>query len=169
MGCGKSTLGRTVAAIMHYQFVDIDQFIEQRFHRNVREIFAERGEDGFRQIERNVLREVGEFEDTIIACGGGTPCFFDNMDFMNEHGTTVLLVGSTERIFSRLKRGKYKRQLLANLDDDQLRAYIVAKIDERMPFYGKAQFRFGSDLLDSEVQVGETASRFINEIILNNK
>ena len=68
MGCGKSTLGRNVAAIMHIPFIDLDIFIEQRFHRNVREIFAERGEDGFRQIERNVLHEVGDFEDTIIAC-----------------------------------------------------------------------------------------------------
>ncbi|MBR4722915.1 MAG: shikimate kinase [Muribaculaceae bacterium] len=168
MGCGKSTLGRNVAAIMHIPFIDLDIFIEQRFHRNVREIFAERGEDGFRQIERNVLHEVGDFEDTIIACGGGTPCFFDNMDFMNSHGTTVFLVGSEERIFSRLKRGKHKRPLLANLNDDELRLYIRQKIEERMPFYGKAQRRFGSDRLDSEVQVGETASRFINEIILNN-
>ena len=168
MGCGKSTLGRNVAAIMHIPFIDLDIFIEQRFHRNVREIFAERGEDGFRQIERNVLHEVGDFEDTIIACGGGTPCFFDNMDFMNSHGTTVFLVGSEERIFNRLKRGKHKRPLLANLNDDELRLYIRQKIEERMPFYGKAQRRFGSDRLDSEVQVGETASRFINEIILNN-
>lgn len=167
MGCGKSTLGRTVAAITHRQFIDIDHFIEQRFHRNVREIFAERGEEGFRLIERNILHEVGDFQDTIIACGGGTPCFFDNMDFMNEKGTTVFLVGSVERIFNRLKRGKYKRPLLANLNDEQLRDYIIAKIEERMPYYGKAQFRFGSDLLDSEAQVGETASRFINEIILN--
>lgn len=169
MGCGKSTLGRNVAAILRMPFIDLDTFIERRFHRNVREIFAERGEEGFREIERNVLHEVGEFDDTIIACGGGTPCHFDNIDFMNAHGTTVFLVGSEERIFNRLKRGKHKRPLLAGLDDEQLRDYIRQKIDERMPFYCKAQLQFGSDRLDSEAQVGESASKFINEIILKRK
>ncbi len=167
MGCGKSTLGRNVAAITGMQFIDLDTYIETRYHANVRQIFAERGEDGFRDIERRMLHEVAEFEDVIIACGGGTPCFFDNMDYMNERGTTVLLDASLDRLFSRLKRGRHKRPLLAGKNDDELRQFIIDGLAARHPFYSRATHRFESDLLESSSQIGLTASKFINQVILN--
>lgn len=167
MGCGKSTLGRNVAAITGMQFIDLDTYIETRFHANVRQIFDERGEDGFRDIERRMLHEVAEFEDVIIACGGGTPCFFDNMDYMNERGTTVLLNASLDRLFSRLKRGRHKRPLLAGKNDDELRQFIIDGLAARHPFYSRAAHRFESDLLESSSQIGLTASKFINQVILN--
>ena len=75
MGTGKSTLGRAVARLGDIRFIDLDHYIEGRFHRSVSQLFEERGEDGFRKVEQAMLHEVGEFEDVIIACGGGTPCF----------------------------------------------------------------------------------------------
>ena len=86
MGSGKTTLGKAFARAMQLQFIDLDWYIEERFHKTVQELFAERGENGFREIERNMLHEVGDFEDVLIAAGGGTPCFFDNMDYMNSVG-----------------------------------------------------------------------------------
>ena len=106
MGCGKSTLGRSVAALTGWQFIDLDNYIEQRFHRTVKEIFAEYGEDGFRKRERAMLQEVADFENVIVACGGGTPCFFDNMEWMNRQGTTVFLDTNGTPICRQLQPGE---------------------------------------------------------------
>lgn len=166
MGCGKSTLGRNVARLSGLEFIDLDKYIERRFHANIRDIFADRGEEGFRLIERNMLRETGNFSDVIIACGGGTPCFFDNMDFMKEAGTTVYLDTSIDKLHTRLMRGRHKRPLIADKDDEELRLFIVEALTARLPYYAQAQERFRSDLLDNEVEVDVTARRFISQFNL---
>lgn len=163
MGCGKSTLGRSVSALTGMQFIDLDGYIEGRFHRTVSDIFAERGESGFREIERAMLHEVGEFEDVLVACGGGTPCFFDNIDWMNSHGTTVYLDTSIDKLFTRLKRGRHKRPLIADKSDDELREFIVNALESRMAHYSRANSVFKSDLLDNESEKSDTARRFINQ------
>lgn len=163
MGCGKSTLGRSVSALTGMQFIDLDGYIEGRFHRTVSEIFAERGESGFREIERAMLHEVGEFEDVLVACGGGTPCFFDNIEWMNSHGTTVYLDTSIDKLFTRLKRGRHKRPLIADKSDDELREFIVNALETRMAHYSRANSVFKSDLLDNESEKSDTARRFINQ------
>ena len=89
MGAGKTTLGKAFARKMNVPFVDLDWYIEERFHKTVGELFTERGETGFRELERNMLHEVAEFENVVISTGGGAPCFFDNMEFMNRVGKTV--------------------------------------------------------------------------------
>ena len=91
MGAGKTTLGKAFARAMGLAFVDLDWYIEERFHKTIRQIFSERGEDGFRELEKRMLHEAGDFEDVVISVGGGTPCFFDNMDYMNQTGETVFL------------------------------------------------------------------------------
>ena len=91
MGSGKTTLGKALAQKLGVDFIDLDLYIETRYHKTVREIFAESGEERFRQIEKSLLHEVADFENVIIAAGGGTPCFFDNIDYMNGHGTCVYL------------------------------------------------------------------------------
>jgi shikimate kinase len=166
MGCGKSTLGRNVSRLSGVEFIDLDRYIESRYHANIRDIFASEGEARFRDIERSMLREVGQFDDVVIACGGGTPCFFDNMEFMNGAGTTVLLDTSLSKLHTRLMRGRHKRPLIAGKSDSELREFIVKALEERMPFYSKAQCRFVSDLLDDEVEVETTAMRFINQFHL---
>ena len=83
MGAGKTTIGKALAKELNVQFYDLDWYITSRMRKTVAQIFDERGEEGFREIEKNMLHEVAEFEDVIISCGGGTPCFFDNIDYMN--------------------------------------------------------------------------------------
>ncbi len=161
MGCGKSTLGRNLSRLTGLRFIDLDNYIETRFHARVKDIFAERGETGFRLLEQKMLREVGEFCDVIVACGGGTPCFFDNMEYMNGAGTTVLLDTSLDKLHTRLMRGRHKRPLIADKGDEELREFIVKALAERMPHYSKAAHRFKSDMLESEAEADDTARRFI--------
>ncbi len=91
MGSGKTTIGKALSLALNMRFYDLDWYIENRMRKTIAHIFSERGEEGFRKIEYNMLHEVCEFEDVIISCGGGTPCHFDNMDYMNQQGETVYL------------------------------------------------------------------------------
>ncbi|MDO9615659.1 MAG: shikimate kinase, partial [Bacteroidota bacterium] len=86
MGCGKTTLGRKLAAELSLTFIDLDTFLEEKYFRTIPQIFQEEGEAGFRKKEQNVLHEVSAFDDVIVATGGGAPCFFDNMEVMNNTG-----------------------------------------------------------------------------------
>lgn len=165
MGCGKSTLGRLVSKATGIDFIDLDQYIENRFHRTVREIFEERGESGFREIERNMLHEVADMENVIIACGGGTPCFFNNIDHINESGTSVWLEAPLEILHSRLLRGQYKRPLIASLTSEQLKEHISEGLAKREPHYAKASNRFNTALLECETDREETARRFIEQFM----
>ena len=160
MGCGKSTMGRAVSVLTGVPFIDLDNYIEQRFHITVKEIFAQRGEDGFRDVERRMLQEVADFEDVIVACGGGTPCFFDNMEYMNSHGTTVFLNTPIDRLHSRLMRGRHKRPLIADKDDEELMTFIKEALAKRMEHYSKAQITFSSERLENKSEIANTAREF---------
>ena len=155
MGSGKSTMGRSLSALLNLDLIDLDHYIEARYRRTVREIFDERGEDAFREIERNMLHEVGEFDNVIVACGGGTPCYFDNMDYMNEKGITILLNASHEALMRRLSRprSKAKRPIIANKTDEELSQFIVEAIEKRAPFYNRALIHFDSSWLEDGEQV----------------
>lgn len=166
MGSGKSTLGRLVSAATGLPFIDLDTYIENRFHKSVRDIFQELGEDGFRKIERAMLEEVSSMEDVLIACGGGTPCFFNNMDVINGSGTSVLLEASLSVLHSRLKRGRHKRPLIAQLSDDELLEFIKKGVEARSPHYTRAKYRFNTSLLESETDREDTARRFIEQFNL---
>lgn len=163
MGCGKSTLGRAVSQLTGIPFIDLDAYIERRYHRSVSDLFAERGEEGFRLLERNMLREVADFEDVIVACGGGTPCFHDNMDYMNARGVTVFLDTPVPTLLSRLKRGRHKRPLIAAMTDDELESFIGSALRARMSHYGKAQAAFSSQLLENKSEIERTALSFVDK------
>ena len=139
MGVGKTTVGKTLAKRLGLMFYDLDWYIESRMRNTVKQIFDERGEEGFRKIEHNMLHEVAEFEDVVIACGGGTPCFFDNMDYMNRQAETIYLDGSPDTIMRHLHMGKGVRPLLLGKSDDELSAYIHESLEARKPFYTKAK------------------------------
>lgn len=141
MGSGKSSLGKQFAADLGYEFIDLDFYIQQRFRHTVTEIFHEYGEERFREMEREMLREVGEMEGKVIACGGGTPCFFDNMEYMNSRGTTLFLDATEEYLFHYLKRGKSRRPLIASMTDEELRSYLSRHLAERRPWYSQARYR----------------------------
>lgn len=164
MGCGKSTMGRAVSELTGFPFIDLDNYIERRFHHSVKEIFAERGETGFRDVERRMLQEVADFEDVIVACGGGTPCFFDNMEYMNERGTTVFLNTPIPRLHSRLIRGRHKRPLIANKSDEELLEFIKEALAGRMEHYSKAQIEFSSERLESKTEIENTAREFVDRL-----
>jgi len=162
MGSGKTTLGRAFSKEQKLTFIDLDWYIEERFHKTIQQIFSERGENGFRELERRMLHEVADFEDVVIAAGGGTPCFFDNMDFMNEHGVTVLLEAKPSTLFNRLKVAKSQRPLLANKSDEELMTFIEEGLQKRESFYMKAQFVFASDELESQKQISNSVERLKN-------
>ena len=160
MGSGKTTLGRALAAEMGIPFIDLDHYIEKRYCKTIAQLFAEKGEEGFRDIERRMLHEVGEFEDVIISTGGGTPCFFDNIEYMNAQGTTVYLDVPIERLFIRLCIARSKRPLIKDKNDDELMAFIVEQLEKRAPHYSKAQYSFRADKLEDTMQVKASVEAF---------
>lgn len=159
MGSGKTTLGKAYARENQLAFVDLDWYIEERMHQSISDLFAKWGETGFRELERKMLHEAGEFENTVIACGGGTPCFFDNMEYMNTAGDTVFLDVHPDVLFRRLKIAKAKRPLLANKTDEELMGTITSALQKRLPFYEQARFRFNGERLENREQISESVCR----------
>ena len=153
MGAGKTTLGKAFARELNVPFIDLDWYIEERFHKSIRELFVERGEASFRELERNMLHEVSEFEDVIISTGGGTPCFFDNMDYMNGRWQTVFLDVHPDILFNRLRVATHQRPILQGKTDGELRAFIADALEKRAPFYVQARYRFDAGHLESRRQI----------------
>ena len=149
MGAGKTTVGKVLAKELGLQFYDLDWYIEGRMHKTVSQIFAERGEEGFRDVERNMLREVAEFENVVISCGGGTPCFFDNMDYMNLQGDTVYLKATPEVLYSHLEMGRVERPLLKGKTPEEMKEFIAKQLSQREPYYLKAKHVLDVSLLDN--------------------
>lgn len=158
-GAGKTTLGRAFARSVGFDFIDLDWYIEQRFHSDIATLFRQRGEDGFRRLERNLLHEVGEFENVIISCGGGTPCYSDNMDYMLSAGITVFLQSGEEALFRRLKVARDARPLLQGKDDEALRAAIRQACEERRQFYERAAYTITSDRLENREEIAGTVEQ----------
>ena len=149
MGSGKTTVGKALSKETGMMFYDLDWYIESRMRKSVSQIFAEKGEEGFRKIEYNMLHEVAEFEDVIISCGGGTPCFFDNMDYLNQQGDVVYLKASPETLYKHLLMAKIERPLLKDKSADELIAYITEHLKQREPFYEKARHTLDVNVLDN--------------------
>ena len=148
MGSGKTTVGKALSKATGMMFYDLDWYIESRMRKSVSQIFAERGEEGFRKIEYNMLHEVAEFEDVIISCGGGTPCFFDNMDYLNQQGDVVYLKATPETLYKHLLMAKMERPLLKGKSSEELIAYITEHLKERSQFYEKARHFLDVNVLD---------------------
>ncbi len=157
MGAGKTTLGRPLAKAMGLEFIDLDLFIESRYRKTVKDIFAEMGEEGFRMIEHRSLLEVADYEDVVIALGGGTPCFMDNMDIVKRAGVSVYLKPAEDVLLRRLILGKRKRPLLASKSDDEILAVIREQLAWREPFYLKADIVFESSHLESLKDIDSSA------------
>lgn len=149
MGAGKTTIGKALAKDIGLDFYDLDWYIEARMRKTVKQIFDERGEGGFRKIEHNMLHEAGEFENVVISCGGGTPCFFDNIDYMNQQGDTVYLKAAPDVLYGHLKMGKTVRPLLLNKTPDEVKAFIKEQLAQREPFYNKAKNTLDVNLMDN--------------------
>ena len=149
MGAGKTTVGKALAAELGLRFYDLDWYIESRMRKTVAQLFAELGEEGFRRIERNMLHEVAEFEGVLISCGGGTPCFYYNMQYINQQGLTLYLKASPEVLYKHLKMGKSVRPLLLNKTPEEVQRFISEQLKAREQFYTRAQFTLDVNLMDN--------------------
>lgn len=138
MGCGKTYSGKRLAARLGFPFIDLDDWIESNLQMTIGEIFLKKGEAAFRIIERDALREMLRFPEGVIACGGGAPCFFDNMAWMNAHGLTIYLDTPVSILSRRLAAEKARRPLIAEITENELEEFIEKKLQERTVFYEQA-------------------------------
>lgn len=159
MGSGKTTVGKALAQDLGLPFYDLDWYIEGRMRKTVRQIFDERGETGFREIERRMLHEVAEFEDVVISCGGGTPCFFDNMDYINRQGEVVYLQCTPDVLYQHLRMGKTVRPLLLDKTPDEVRTFIRSQLAEREKYYRQARHTVDVTLMDNYDKIKITVAK----------
>jgi len=149
MCAGKTTVGRALAKELGLRFYDLDWYVEERFHKKVARIFEEQGESRFRDLERRMLHEVAEFEDIVLSCGGGTPCFFDNMSYMNSVAETFYLKAAPETLIQHVALSKGERPLLKGKTPEELRDFITSQLAAREPSYMQARHVVDINVLDS--------------------
>ena len=138
MGAGKTSVGRALAHRYGLEHIDLDWRIEQRFHQKISDMFATIGEEGFRRRERNMLHEVMGMENVVVSVGGGTPCFFDNMEQMNAEGHTIYLQCSVDVLVERIMRSQNKRPIVANKTKEELMDFVAKHLAEREALYMQA-------------------------------
>jgi shikimate kinase len=161
MGAGKSTVGKRLSQQLGLQFIDLDLFIENRYRKKISELFEEKGEGGFRSIERKALLEVVQFECVVVSAGGGTPCFFDNMEIMNHCGQTVYLKVSVDELVARLTIEKEKRPLIQDKTPEEIRLFIVDNLAKREYWYNQATY-----ILDTEkITIPQDVDQIVNCLV----
>lgn len=138
MGCGKSFTGKRLASRLGYKFYDIDTLFEEKYHFTISDFFNQFGEDAFRKLERDLLQSTVDYNNTVISTGGGTPCFFDNMNFIKEQGISVYLKMPPEKILARLSQSKRPRPLVKSLQGEELLDKIRNLLKEREVYYLQA-------------------------------
>lgn len=154
MGSGKSYVGSRLADLLGYTFIDLDDKIEEITKKNIAQTFEEDGEDYFRTIEKETLQSLNNHDKIVIACGGGTPCFYNNMEWMKNNGKTIYLAIAPSILAQRLDNEKEHRPLIKNLSDKgELLDFIEQKLSEREAFYQKADFIFNANNEDIEAWV----------------
>ena len=145
MGVGKTSIGKKLSKQLNWKFVDTDKLIEKKIDLPIPEIFNQLGEEFFREQEREILNEISSLENVVVSVGGGLPCFFDNMDRLNEIGTTVYLKLEPEFIVQRLLESKIKRPLIEGMTPLELQIFIENKLSEREVYYTVARYEFRAD------------------------
>lgn len=139
MGSGKTTYGRQLADALKYNFLDLDEAIEKKAGTTIARLFEEKGEEHFRKLESVVLRETEKLENTVIATGGGTPIFGDNLEWMNTQGKTIYLKVFETELYHRLVDQIEQRPLLKNIAEDELQTFIYETLRKRAYFYHRTQ------------------------------
>lgn len=153
MGCGKSYVGRNLAPALGFDYVDVDKYIEEQEGLTIKEIFEQKGEAYFRVQEQKFIQELDTNQNLVVSTGGGAPCFFDNMDVMNEKGLTIYLNRNKEKTIWRLLKGQYKRPLIAHLNQEELEQFYDERLASRKPFYEKAQLHVGDADVDEIIEI----------------
>ncbi len=168
MATGKSTLGRAVASRCHgLKFYDLDEVIEQEEGMTVATIFATKGQDYFRLREAEALRKLASLPQVLISCGGGTPCYGNNMEFMKDSGVVVCLDAGLDTICRRIIEAGPTRPLASKYADepDRLKAHVEEMLNARKYFYSLAHEKFSGELLETEEDVDKTANEFISRYL----
>lgn len=159
MGSGKTHWGKQLAGQMKIPFFDLDEEISKKENLSIAEIFAHSGEEAFRVKEREVLESlIDENSSMVLSCGGGTPCFFNNIERMKKYGVVVWLNTHVEILLQRLIKEKATRPLIKDITNDDLRSYIIRKLNERRMYYEQADV-----ILDNENSI--SMSEFIQTIL----
>lgn len=172
MGSGKTTLGRKLARRLQWSFMDLDHQIVAAIGRSIPEYFAEHGEEAFRVVERDTLRAIDLTAPVVIATGGGTPCFHENMDWMNRQGVTIYLRMNSRALWRRLSRSDISsRPVLAGLAGQALLDFIEEKLAGRIPFYEKAHLIMNplSDKPAAMIEAYQAMSRVADRSSIQNK
>ncbi len=151
MGSGKTTLGKKLANQIHQKFIDLDAEIEKQTKKSITELFENKGEAYFRKIEKKVLKKFcAEKENFVMALGGGTPCFYNNMELINQSGVSIYINYNAGILASRLKNAKTIRPLVEGKSEDELKLYIENTLLERAVFYKQSKFTINKDNIKVE-------------------
>lgn len=154
---GKSTLGKRIADLLHYRFVDTDKIIVREEGRSIPEIFAESGEAYFREVERRVLRTIRPGDSLVVSTGGGMPCFHDNMEYIKATGISVFLDVPVEVLVRRILAHGHEDRPLNNAKDPELVSTLEKRYETRLPIYSQATIVIPGETTEDEVlrKVGE--------------
>ena len=140
MGSGKTYWARQWGEAFGIKFYDLDEEIEKQEGKTIAVIFDEKGEEAFRKIEKDMLQSFLKKDQFILSCGGGTPCFGNNMKTINKAGVSIYLKSTTAELTERLQNEKETRPLIAAMDHSMLEEYINEKLKQRESFYSKAMY-----------------------------
>ena len=138
-GSGKSTIGKKLSNLLHFDFFDTDAEIERITGKSIFQIFDDEGENFFREKERTLITELSRKDNIVVSTGGGTPCFFDNMQRMNQTGLTIYLHANPNVLKQRITNQKHQKPLLKTVPDEQLTPHITQLLRQREPYYHQAQ------------------------------
>lgn len=148
MGAGKTTAARRLASRLGWQVADTDAMFEEKYKISVCDFFNKYDEPLYRKLESEVLKSTEAMENTVISTGGGTACYFDNMEWMNRHGVTVFLHISEKAVVDRLLHAKRKRPLAEGKSEAELTEFVRQHYTSRLPFYEQAKITVKSENLD---------------------
>lgn len=163
MGSGKTTVGKKLAGHLNFDFIDLDRFIENTFKVTIPTVFERYDETTFRKLESETLNKTFKLQNTVIATGGGTPCFYNNMELINKNGISIYLKLSTKSLFHRLINSKQKRPLIKNKSIDEIKNFIEENLKTREPYYEQAKIiTKGEDITIAEL--AEEINNFIHKI-----
>ena len=148
MGAGKSTAAKRLANRLGWDVADTDELFEAKYRISVCDFFHKYDEALYRKLESEVLKSTESLDNVVVATGGGTACYFDNMEWMNQHGLTVFLKISEKAVVDRLLHAKRKRPLAIGKSEEELTAFVSQHYGSRLPFYEQARITVKSEDLD---------------------
>lgn len=164
MGSGKTYTGKRIAQAMNFDFLDLDELITDKEQMSIAQIFDKVGEGGFRKAERSALLSCVSLDKTIIATGGGTPCFFDNLEWMKSNGIVIYLEAAPNLLVSRLRGEMAHRPLIAGMEDEELHSFIQQKLEERSSFYEKSHIIYEQSTVSTSLSTNDLVDEIIQII-----